>query len=193
MRESKMRRIHISTLGMLGLVAFAPAMLSLQGCAWFKRHLGIGEETTAESPATYEVAEATETETTRPPSAPIETPRPTGLRSAADKLKVIYFDYNDSRIRNDQIDRMEINLKYLLDHPESKVRIDGHCDDRGTTEYNFALGDRRARSVMKYFTDNGVDEERIQVLSKGEEEPAVEGHNEAAWAKNRRCEFLFFD
>jgi peptidoglycan-associated lipoprotein len=146
-------------------------------------------------PAEYDQEDTGESTGTaeRPADAPREIERPTGLRPAGDRMLVIYFDYDSSELRADQLARLDTNLRYLLDEPETKVMIEGHCDERGTTEYNFALGERRAQSVSDYFIRNGVDPSRIQVLSKGEEEPVALGHNEEAWRLNRRTEFKFFD
>jgi len=105
-------------------------------------------------------------------------------------MEVIYFDFDKSTIRKDQMARVEGDLKFLKDHPAQKVMIVGHCDERGTVEYNFSLGERRARTVADYFAKNGVAGDRMNIQSKGEEEPVDAGHNEAAWAKNRRAEFL---
>lgn len=71
---------------------------------------------------------------------------------------------------------------------DANIRIEGHCDERGTSEYNLALGDRRANSAKKYLVDLGISAERLSTISYGEEKPADPGHNEAAWAKNRRDE-----
>jgi peptidoglycan-associated lipoprotein len=71
-----------------------------------------------------------------------------------------------------------------------KVKIEGNCDERGTTEYNLALGDRRAKAAMDYLTAQGVDAARLTTISYGKEKPVDAGHNEEAWAKNRRDEFI---
>jgi peptidoglycan-associated lipoprotein len=71
-----------------------------------------------------------------------------------------------------------------------RIRVEGHADERGETEYNLALGDKRARSVKKYLEDLGVTSDRMEVVSYGEEKPAVVGSNEEAWSKNRRAEFV---
>jgi len=124
-----------------------------------------------------------------------ETPervRPTGKGGLGDdgRLVTVYFDFDKSNIRSDQIDSLGTNAKYLLDHPDQSVLIEGHCDERGTNEYNFALGERRANACSSFLISRGVPAKNIQVVSKGEEEPATLGSNEAAWAKNRRAEFL---
>lgn len=177
----------------LMLVLLLSGALSLEGCKWFRRG-DKAEEKMTQTPAQYAPSAEKMPDGTgvKPPSAPAETPRPTGLRPAT-PLLVIYFDFDRAEIRPDQLERLDNNLKYLKANPDSKVLVEGHCDERGTTEYNFGLGERRARAVSDYFTKNGVSGNRIQVLSKGEEEPVDPGHSEAAWVKNRRCEFKFFD
>jgi peptidoglycan-associated lipoprotein len=127
---------------------------------------------------------------TVPPSAPDVEHGEIVPLGPISQMEVIYFDFDKSDIRKDQLPRIEGDLKFLKDNPNVKAMISGHCDERGTTEYNFALGERRAQTVMNYFVNNGIPASRLSVLSKGEEEPAVQGHDESAWAKNRRCEFM---
>lgn len=123
-----------------------------------------------------------------PADAPAEGPRP-GQLLPFPEMQTIYFEFDRADIRPDQLDNIDHNLRYLLEHPRDKVYIIGHCDERGTVEYNFNLGERRAIEVKDYFIRNGVDAGRIGVLSRGEEEPVALGHNEDAWIKNRRAEF----
>ena len=113
------------------------------------------------------------------------------LWSSEGYLEVVYFDFDKSNIRKDQVARAEANAKWLVANPTMKVLIEGHCDDRGTIEYNFALGSRRADTMRQFLVSRGVKAENISTISKGKEEPAVQGHNEAAWSKNRRDEFKF--
>jgi peptidoglycan-associated lipoprotein len=82
-----------------------------------------------------------------------------------------------------------MHAKWLTAHPEFSVRIEGNCDERGTVEYNMALGQRRAASAMKYLVDLGVGKNRIKTVSYGKERPLDPGNNEEAWAKNRRDHF----
>ena len=88
--------------------------------------------------------------------------------------------------------REELNQKaeVLRQYPDIRVRIEGHCDERGTVEYNLALGERRAEAARSYLIDLGIDPDRLTTVSYGEERPAVEGQNEAAWSQNRRDEFV---
>lgn len=104
-------------------------------------------------------------------------------------LKTVYFDFDKSDLRDDQVPVVQANAAWLKQHGQYKVLVEGHCDERDTIEYNLALGDRRARSVMKYLVDLGVAADRIRPISYGEERPADPGHDEEAYARNRRGEF----
>lgn len=107
------------------------------------------------------------------------------------KLETVYFDFDKSDLRQDARDVLsknaEIVLKSLVD---AKIRIEGHCDERGSAEYNLALGEHRAKSAQKYLTTLGVKAEKLSIVSYGKEKPAVKGTGEAAWGKNRRAEFV---
>jgi len=106
------------------------------------------------------------------------------------KLYTIYFDFDRYNIRAGEKVNLDLNAKWLKLNNDVKLRVEGHADERGETEYNLALGDKRARSVTKYLTDMGVSGSRLSTVSYGEERPAVEGHDESAWSKNRRAEFM---
>jgi peptidoglycan-associated lipoprotein len=132
-------------------------------------------------------AEASAQPLPKPPDAPAE--RRIAVQSMPE-ANTIYFDYNRSSLRDDQLQRLEENLALLRDHPELQVQIVGHTDERGSTEYNYNLGVRRAQSVQEHLTKNGIAADRISILSRGEESPADPGGGEEAWAKNRRAEFM---
>ncbi len=105
-------------------------------------------------------------------------------------LSNVYFDYNRYNIRPDQISKAKENVMLIKEKwADGKVRLEGHCDERGSDEYNMALGDRRAKSVRNFLITMGVGGGKIFTKSLGESNPADMGHNEAAWAKNRRVEF----
>lgn len=106
------------------------------------------------------------------------------------QLLPIYFEYDKYTIRDADMENLTRNAKFLGLNGTIKVRIEGHADERGETEYNLALGDKRARSIMKYLLDMGIHVQRMDVVSYGEEKPAIDGHDEAAWSKNRRAEFV---
>lgn len=102
----------------------------------------------------------------------------------------IYFDFDKSNIREDQRGRIEKNADFLKQNKDVKVRIEGNCDERGTNEYNMALGERRALSAKKYLMNLGVHEDRMHTISFGEEKPLLRGHDEYSWAQNRRDDFV---
>ena len=107
-------------------------------------------------------------------------------------LKTIYFDTNRHEIRDDQKSALAANAEKLNGSSLAsfKVVIEGHCDERHTSEYNMSLGDRRANSIKQYMINLGLPASRIRTLSYGEERPTDPAHNEEAWARNRRAEFL---
>jgi len=101
----------------------------------------------------------------------------------------IYFDFDKSNIRSDQQPTLNNNAQLLSQYKTVTILVEGHCDERGTNEYNLALGQHRADAVKNYLIDYGIDRSRISTVSYGEERPVDNGHNETAWAKNRRDEF----
>jgi peptidoglycan-associated lipoprotein len=105
-------------------------------------------------------------------------------------LLPIYFDFDKSNIREDQRARIEKNAAFLKQNKGAKVRIEGNCDERGTNEYNMALGERRALSAKKYLKNLGIHEDRMHTLSFGEEKPLLHGHDEYSWAQNRRDDLV---
>lgn len=102
----------------------------------------------------------------------------------------ITFDFDKSNIRPDAREILKANAEVFLKAGNSKIVIEGNCDERGTAEYNMALGERRAREAKKYLVNLGVKESRIKTISYGKERPVDPGHNEEAWAKNRRDHFV---
>ncbi len=105
----------------------------------------------------------------------------------------IYFDFDRYDIKEEFVPVIEAHAKFLLDHPDLKIRVEGNCDDRGSREYNLALGQRRAESVKRAMTLLGVEENRIETVSFGAERPAAFGQNEASWAQNRRSDIVYLD
>lgn len=105
-------------------------------------------------------------------------------------LKPIFFDFDKYDIRPADTEILKGNSALLKKFPNLKIQIEGHCDERGTNEYNLALGERRANSTKKYLTSLGVTADRVSTISYGEEKALDPGHNEEAWTKNRRANFL---
>jgi len=107
----------------------------------------------------------------------------------ASQFADIHFAFDRFDLRPDERKILDMHAKWLKAHPEFVVRIEGNCDERGTVEYNMALGQRRAASAMKYLVDLGVNKNSLSTISYGKERPLDPGHNEEAWAKNRRDHF----
>lgn len=105
--------------------------------------------------------------------------------------KVIYFDLDISSIRSDYIDTLRAHAEYLVNNPSASVNIEGHCDERGSREYNIALGEQRASAVQRFFEAEGVRSSQINSISYGEERPEDYGHSEAAWSMNRRAVLIY--
>lgn len=112
------------------------------------------------------------------------TEAPEGIR-----FKTVYFDYDSSSLTAVARRTLEEHAAWLKSNPRLKVTIEGHCDERGSDEYNFALGESRALAIRNYLTGLGVAADQLGTISFGEERPAVAGHTEMAWAQNRRSEF----
>jgi peptidoglycan-associated lipoprotein len=102
---------------------------------------------------------------------------------------MIHFDLDKSNIRSDDMGALDQKVAILQANPDVRIRIGGHCDERGSDEYNLALGNRRAQSAKQYLVSHGIDASRIETQSWGEERPIVDGHDESAWSQNRRAEF----
>jgi peptidoglycan-associated lipoprotein len=127
------------------------------------------------------------------------TPSPEGARqaegmkeksgTAAQALKPIYFDFDKSFIRDDAKGVIKANAAWLKAHPKVKISIEGNCDERGTKEYNQALGQRRAASAKKYLADMGISSNRISLISYGKEKPVCTDSTESCWQKNRKDDF----
>ncbi len=110
-------------------------------------------------------------------------------RSSA-QLQPIYFDFDQAIVRSNQIPLLEQNADYLKQAPGVKVIVEGNCDERGTNDYNLALGERRALNGKKFLVELGVEQNRIRTISYGKERPLFTGHDEFAWSHNRRDDFV---
>jgi peptidoglycan-associated lipoprotein len=105
-------------------------------------------------------------------------------------LKGIYFDFNKAVILSGDREVLKQVADYLLKNKNVKITIEGNCDERGSDKYNLVLGDKRAKAAMNYLVNSGVDKKKIKTLSNGKRKPLDPGHNEEAWAKNRRDDFV---
>jgi peptidoglycan-associated lipoprotein len=129
----------------------------------------------------------------KPEAAPAQEAKPEAKEEAkegAAGLQPIYFDFDRSFIRDDARPVMKSNAEWLKANPKVKIRIEGNCDERGTKEYNQALGQRRAAAAKKYLTDLGISARRVSLISYGKEKPVCNEHNEECWQKNRRDDLV---
>ena len=126
-----------------------------------------------------------------PPAAPapVVVPPVVPAPAAPEKLESIYFDFDKYVIKPEFRDALKRNAEWLRENPNAKVVIEGNCDERGTNEYNMALGQRRADAAAKYLMDLGIAKDRVSTVSFGEEKPICTESNEACWSKNRRDDF----
>jgi peptidoglycan-associated lipoprotein len=122
-------------------------------------------------------------------AAPVARPAPAEFR-ADPALRDVYFDFDKYDIRPADAKALDSNASWLKSNANHLILIEGHCDERGTNEYNLALGERRAKSTMNYLVSQGVQASRITIISYGEERPTCAEKSEECWAKNRRAHFL---
>jgi peptidoglycan-associated lipoprotein len=174
-----------SCLGLL-LVTLVVAF-SLAGCGCFIQAQK-GEAPPPKPPEAQKMAPPEEKkEVVVPPPAPPPAPAPP---AAVPALASIYFDFDRYNIRPGDAEILKKNLDWLKANANTKVRIEGNCDERGTVEYNLALGQKRADGAKNYLVGLGVDGKRLDTISYGKERPVCTEHNEACWAQNRRDAFV---
>lgn len=140
-------------------------------------------------------------DTTTTTTAPSMDPNEQGDRKGLDgmvpdreafKAQTVYFDFDSATIKPNQKKNIDTVAKALKDQKLNKIQIEGHCDERGTEEYNRALGEKRALAIREYMMSQGVEGTRVFTLSFGEDKPAAQGHSESVWSKNRRGEFILY-
>lgn len=173
---------RITTSRML-LVLFSAALLVGTGIACKKKHKDHDE---------HKDDKSTKVEGDfKPPKEDTGDVLSKDLKEISEKyLHDIHFDFDKSDIRDDAKPVLEENAGFLKKYPSIKIVVEGHCDERGSVEYNLALGERRAKAAKNYLATLGVNDSRMTTVSYGKELPIDPGHNEDAWAKNRRAHFL---
>lgn len=125
----------------------------------------------------------------QPKADPAEIARQDAIAELKANFQRVHFEYDSDRLDAASKAVLTANVAILQKYTDIEVEIEGHTDERGTTEYNLALGERRAQAVQKYLTVQGVSASRVRAMSYGEERPLVSGHSESVWAENRRAEF----
>src|SRR5436305_4164480 len=175
--NASMRRVII--------VLVAAAALTLGGCA--------AKQPKPAPPAPGETSEPAQGAGAGTASAAAANPDDEAMGPQAGLLatRLVYFDFDSAEIKGAGTDVVAAHAKYLGAHAATRVRLEGHTDERGSREYNIGLGERRAQSVRRAMLLQGASDGQITTVSYGEERPAAAGHDETAWAKNRRVEFVY--
>ncbi len=114
-------------------------------------------------------------------------------KRVASTLEPVMFKFDSAKLADSEVAKADAVAAFLNDNAAYKVVVEGNCDERGTAEYNMALGERRAQAVRAYLLNVGIPESKIQTLSYGEEKPAAPGHAESDWSKNRRADFAIYE
>ncbi|HEX7078800.1 MAG TPA: peptidoglycan-associated lipoprotein Pal [Candidatus Eisenbacteria bacterium] len=169
------RKPRIATLVLAGATL---ALTVALGCASRKQVTTATPEPTPPPP----------TETPAPPQETAPPPPPAEQPTMA--LEDAFFDFDDASLRQDAKSALEGDAKYLEKNSSANVVIEGHCDERGSVEYNLALGEKRARAAKDYLVSYGIPANRMTTISYGKERPFDPGHSEDAWSKNRRAHFV---
>lgn len=169
--------MKIKSFGFILLIALIT--VALGGCGCFQQQMK-GETDAPKGPAAVVAPEAK-------PVIPVA--QGTSPESVV-IMKSINFDFDKYNIRKNDAAILKENAAWFAANPGKKVKVEGHCDERGTVEYNLALGQKRADSAKNFLVNLGIDGRSIDTVSYGKEKPLDPGHNEAAWAKNRRAQFV---
>jgi len=146
---------------------------------------------TAKGAGGTQTATARVTVTSPPPPPPPLAATPSDEELFSQNVKDIYFDYDKADIRADQQSALQGDIDFLKQHPNIHFTVEGHCDERGSTEYNLGLGDNRANSVKNALTQGGVSAENVKTISYGKEKPFCSEHTEDCWQQNRRGHFVY--
>jgi peptidoglycan-associated lipoprotein len=139
-------------------------------------------------------APAPSTMSTSPTARPAPSTGVAASRSAGvlmPQARSVYYEYDRSEIKPDGAKVVDANAQYLREHPDLKVKVEGNADERGSAEYNLALGQRRADAVGKRMTILGIPADRIETVSYGKEKPKATGHDESSWSENRRSDIIY--
>ena len=183
-----------------GIALALIATIGISGCRRTPETVAIPTDTTTAVPTetcdaacrqrTADSIAAANRERDRLAAEAADRARASAIEAARNTLMAtIYFDYDPSEIRGDAKAALDAKLPILRANPGIQIRISGHADERGSDQYNDALGQSRAAATKRYLTDNGIDGARITIVSYGEQRPATTGADESAWARNRRAEF----
>jgi len=192
---------HLALIGMLMVLAFGLSLFS--GCA--EKKAVVKDEAVQEQKEPAKAAPVAVQDDEAARKAKEQADREAALKAQAAKdaaakrnaaaladlnIQNIYFDFDKSSIRPDAREILKANAEIFTKNSAAKIVVEGYCDERGTAEYNMALGERRAQEAKQYLSNLGINASRMETVSYGEERPLDPGQNEAAWAQNRRVQFL---
>jgi peptidoglycan-associated lipoprotein len=180
----------LRSVGLCSLIVMASMMLLMVGCAQKSAPVsGAGTELGATGPSAEELRAREEAERRRRIAESQLASRPAPVTPGMQVLDTVYFEFDQATLSEMSKQTLVRNAEWLRGNPEVRVQVEGNADERGTPEYNLALGERRAETVRGYLSSLGIDGNRLMTISYGEERPVDPGQSEAAWQKNRRVDF----
>uniref|UniRef100_C6E652 Peptidoglycan-associated lipoprotein n=1 Tax=Geobacter sp. (strain M21) TaxID=443144 RepID=C6E652_GEOSM len=197
-----MRKMILGSLVVLTFGALLSAGCAKKDVVRTEEPISAAQSAPTQAPATQARPEAdsgaaqqpiTETTPSREQAVTQETAKEAGTGATQEvqaELQKVYFNFDAADLSEEARGSLSKNAEYLSRQAGIKVRIEGNCDERGSDDYNMALGERRAKAARDYLVNLGIASDRLSTISYGEEKPADPGHDEAAWAKNRRAEFV---
>jgi peptidoglycan-associated lipoprotein len=178
------------SIGLWGLLVVTAIMVLATGCAQKSTPVtSTGPQLGASGPSPEEIRAREEEERRRRIAESQLASRPTPVTPGSQVLDTVYFDFDQATLSDQAKDILVRNGEWLRTNADVRVQVEGSADERGTPEYNLALGERRAEAVKSYLTSLGVNASRLATISYGEERPVDPGHTEEAWAQNRRVDF----
>ncbi|MBZ0248626.1 MAG: peptidoglycan-associated lipoprotein Pal [Burkholderiales bacterium] len=171
----------------IALSIVVASLVAACGSQEVKKDVPVADRTTPTTQPSRPATSTTTSPTTQPAIAANPLTDPKNILSK----RSVYFDFDSNVVKDEFRPVVQAHARYMVDRKDARIRVEGNCDERGSREYNLALGQRRAEAVKRVMTVLGVQEGRIETVSFGEEKPAAAGHDEAAWAQNRRGDIKY--
>lgn len=171
----------------IALSIVVASLVAACGSQEVKKDVPVADRTTPTTQPSRPATSTTTSPTTQPAIAANPLTDPKNILSK----RSVYFDFDSNVVKDEFRPVVQAHARYMVEKKDAKIRVEGNCDERGSREYNLALGQRRAEAVKRVMTVLGVQEGRIETVSFGEEKPAAAGHDEAAWAQNRRSDIKY--
>ena len=171
----------------IALSIVVASLVAACGSQEVKKDVPVADRTTPTTQPSRPATSTTTSPTTQPAIAANPLTDPKNILSK----RSVYFDFDSNVVKDEFRPIVQAHARYLVEKKDARIRVEGNCDERGSREYNLALGQRRAEAVKRVMTVLGGQEGRIETVSFGEEKPAAAGHDEAAWAQNRRGDIKY--